>query len=1116
MTYYARPGRLAPGVEDAIVGCVLGLVPASFRATKKTPRPLSLEEARASFVLADPALDVELVACEPAILDPVAVDFDLEGRVWVAEMRDYPSGMDGALKPGGAIRCLEDVDGDGFYETSTAFLRDVPFPTGVAVYRDGILVAAAPDLLFARDTDGDLVADETKVLFTGFPTHNEQARVNSLQIGLDGWWYAASGLFGAEISRADGTVVCDTSGRDFRFRPDTLELEPVAGLSQHGRIRDDFGEWFGCDSGTLAWHFPLREEVLARNPYVLPPSPRVSIANDPDATRVFPVASFVERFNEPESVGHLTAGCGNTFYRDVKLGDEYAGDMFVCEPAYNLVTRLELERTGTTFAAHRAPRERDREFLASSDPWFRPVQAVTAPDGSLWILDMYRRVIEHPRWIPPERLAELDVRAGWDKGRIWRVVRRGEGGPLPRLEGLPPAELAHALETSNGTLRDHVLERLVARSDHRACDGLRAVLEHGFPEAARVAAIAALEELRGLAPKDIETALAASAPHLRRTGVEMSARWGFLYFDLEQFQELVRDADASVRMEVGSFFAQLGVREAGNALARILLMKPRDPYIEAACLAGAPQHLEALCAAALGAHDAPETVLRSLASTAAGMHDATPVIAWLQRLLAPDSAELESRIHSAAVLFEALEASDWDWKRESKIEEASSHLGPFFADALRLALDPEAPVDARCDALEVTACDRSMVPSDVLGRFVTPDAPPELAARAIDLIQRGDEDGKFVLQGLVGNVGPTLRARIVSAMLTRESWTTEILEAASDPVIAGTFDLAQRQRLRVHESPEIRALAEKAFGERPSPARAEVVTRLVQRLGATGDAALGKEVFTQQCSKCHRLDGNGNAVGPDLAAVTDRSNEALLQSILDPNRAVLDAYVVHAVEMYGGEQYEGIVSEETATGLVLTGSDGVPRRILRGDIANIRFTRVSLMPEGFELLIDDAGFANLLAYLRPARESRKVAAGNQPVRVEAASDGSVLLEARTAEIYGADIVFEGAPFQNLGYWSGPLDRAEWVVEIPSAGEYTVGIEWACAPDSAGNPWVLEVAGERLDGIVPSTGGWDRYEHADLGRLHLEPGERRVILRPGREPEGALMDLRALVLVRSGS
>jgi hypothetical protein len=360
------------------------------------------------------------------------------------------------------------------------------------------------------------------------------------------------------------------------------------------------------------------------------------------------------------------------------------------------------------------------------------------------------------------------------------------------------------------------------------------------------------------------------------------------FVEIQQLITLVDDSDPSVRMETAARFASLPGHEGDEALARILFQEPRDPYIEAACLSGAPLHLQALCAAALRSPDAPDTVVRSLASTAAGMHDATQVITWLQSLLAAESSvELVPRIHSAAALFQALEASDWSWRDERSIDEAVFHLGPLFAQALRLALDPEADVEARCDALEVTACDGTTIESRLLAGFVTEDMPPELAEKAVDLIQRGGEDGAQDLLGRVKDVGPMLRAHILSALLTRDSWTTQLLRVASDPSIAGAFDLAQRQRLRSHESPEIRELAEQAFGARPSPARALQVTLLLRKIDPPGDAALGKEVFAQQCAKCHRLDGAGTAVGPDLAGVTDRSDEALLQSILDPNRAVL-------------------------------------------------------------------------------------------------------------------------------------------------------------------------------------------------------------------------------------
>src|SRR5207249_691013 len=141
---------------------------------------------------------------------------------------------------------------------------------------------------------------------------------------------------------------------------------------------------------------------------------------------------------------------------------EFYGNAFVCEPVHNLVHRFALKPDGVTFKGPRAEEEQTCEFLASRDNWFRPVQARTGPDGALWVVDMYRFVIEHPRWISPERLAKLDVRAGDDKGRIYRVYPKNKIlRPILDLTKLSPAKLAAMLDTPNGTERDRIHQELV-------------------------------------------------------------------------------------------------------------------------------------------------------------------------------------------------------------------------------------------------------------------------------------------------------------------------------------------------------------------------------------------------------------------------------------------------------------------------------------------------------------------------------------------------------------------------------------------------------------------------------------------------------------------------------
>ena len=285
-----------------LLSCSLAFLTLSASAAEKSPLefppPKTPKEALAAFQV-HPGFEVQLVVAEPLVVDPVAVDWGADGTLWVAEMRDYPMGMDGNWKPGSRIKCLRSSKNDGHYDKATVFLDNLPFVTGVTAWRKGALISAAPDIIYAEDTDGDGRADVIKNLFTGFDTGNYQARVNSLALGLDNWIYGANGLRGGTIrgqSRGVGKaaasnvepVEVDIRGRDFRMNPDTGAFEPASGLTQQGRCRDDWDNWFGCDNSTAAWHYPIPNHYLRRNPHVPAPSPRVAIAASPNGNLLFP------------------------------------------------------------------------------------------------------------------------------------------------------------------------------------------------------------------------------------------------------------------------------------------------------------------------------------------------------------------------------------------------------------------------------------------------------------------------------------------------------------------------------------------------------------------------------------------------------------------------------------------------------------------------------------------------------------------------------------------------------------------------------------------------------------------------------------------------------------
>lgn len=393
------------------------------------PSPLSPADAQKAFEVA-PGLHVELVAAEPLVASPCALAFDDQGRLFVAENRGYPIGPKEGEKPAGVIALLEDTDGDGRMDKRTVYADGLTFPNGVLPWRGGLIVTCAPDVLFLKDHDGDGIADERKVLLTGFATTGStQLRVNAPTVGpWDGKIYLAAGLSG-------GTVTCPSHPErpplkmtsDIRFDPETLEVELVDGKSQYGMSFDVFGNRFICMNRVPVQHVVLDSKWLRRNPR-LAFSETVQDCNQRDAfngingghdgVRLFPISSNITTADG--HAGSFSAACGVKVWQGKSLlTPECAGAVFSCDPTGNLVHADRLIAKGATFVA--SPLYAGREFLASRDDWFRPVFLARGPEGAMYVADMYRKVIEHPDYLPEEVRKHTDFETGKTMGRIWRI-----------------------------------------------------------------------------------------------------------------------------------------------------------------------------------------------------------------------------------------------------------------------------------------------------------------------------------------------------------------------------------------------------------------------------------------------------------------------------------------------------------------------------------------------------------------------------------------------------------------------------------------------------------------------------------------------------------------------
>ena len=277
-----------------------------------------------------------------------------------------------------------------------------------------------------------------------------------------------------------------------------------------------------------------------------------------------------------------------------------------------------------------------------------------------------------------------------------------------------------------------------------------------------------------------------------------------------------------------------------------------------------------------------------------------------------------------------------------------------------------------------------------------------------------------------------------------------------------------------------------------------------------GDRERGKAVFTKRCATCHQLGGVGKAVGPELTALTDKSPQAMLVAIFDPNRAVEDKFRDYLAVTNDGRQFRGMITEETGNSIKLVGADGKEQVILRIDLEEMRSTGKSLMPEGVEKDLPAQDVADVIAFVRSISLPAKSFPGNSPQVAPVRDDGSIRCLAIHARVYGPSLVFE-EKYRNLGFWGSAKDHAVWSLNVPKAGRYRVTLDYACANETQGNRFVLAAAGQTLRGVAGGTGTWDDYRSLQLGQLELPAGSTELAFRSDGEPKSFLMDLRMIRL-----
>ncbi|MEZ6151590.1 MAG: neutral/alkaline non-lysosomal ceramidase N-terminal domain-containing protein [Pirellulaceae bacterium] len=967
MLYYSQPGRWQSGTQSLIVRRVREILEDSYSEERPLSAQQAIEATRAS-----EGYRVDLVAAEPLVKDPINLAFGIDGRVWVVEMSDYPLGVEG----GGHVKWMRDRDGDGQVDEMKIFAEGLSYPTSVMPWRDGALIIAAPDILFAHDEDGDGQADRIEPLLTGIEESNPQHRASGFDIGLDGWLHFAVGHGTKELLSHRNGKTYAVAGRDAAWNPDTGELRTTAGETQFVRGRDAFGNWFGNSNSLPMYQFVIDDRYLQHASVA--GGPRQDLLTPAVAPPVYPRSRIVERFNDLFALNRFTSACSAIVIRVPGVNrDPDRTEALVCEPVHNLVARIELNPTGSVFTAAHEPDAEQFDFFTSIDPWSRPVRAINAPDGTVWIVDMVRRVIEHPEWIPTAWQERLDLRSGSQLGRIYRVCYSDyQAEPMKALTD--NRRILQALASDNGARRDLALQALIQADEDSVATLEPTVRElansHDQAAAARASALGCLLAKAWLTPDDVVATLASDDARLVRLGLTLAEHFaGKLTPELQNAINDVaaRDLGLAVDLQWVLTATLLENFDAAHGLSQIAARSSDDPWIlKAFSLLRQPKQALAVTEQLLDRWNA-------------------------DRPLSPEGfAEVE---HCVSKLWGVCSVQDREVLATERLQAMLDKAGSGFTNSQLLLLSSLAKDSPASEADEMgellsRVTDRiiELMQADKLSEaeqltfvnllgsgltssddelkmataFLQPDKSLQVRRTTIESLRRlrDGEVGRMLLAQWP-SLNSSLRSSAGATLLSRREWAKALVEALEGgQVTASELDLPTLQHLSTYGDRELRNRCVELFGQ-PTE-RSQVVAEYLASLPSPAATPLGEKLFTEHCATCHQSVDGKPQIGPPLENLGHWTLDQWVSAILDPNKTLEPKYRQSTILTEDGEVISGLVLERNDRELLVGVSDGSVKTVPTASIADEKNAGTSLMPVGFEQKLTPEQLSELLGFLR--------------------------------------------------------------------------------------------------------------------------------------------------------
>lgn len=941
--------------------------------------PHTPEESAKLFEI-HPDFKIELAAAEPLVMSPVAAEFDEDGRLYVVELPEY--NQSGSEKPHGKGRVvmLEDTKGDGKFDKRTVVVDHLEYPTAVFPWDGGLFVGAAPHLIYCKD-------GKQTVMVSGFGIDKAgEGQLNSFRWSLENRILISTGLDGGDIrrQRVKEDEPINAKRENLLLDPRLTELQATSGGGQHGLTLDDWGNTFVCGNSDPCQHLTYDTRYLKNNRAIQAQPPMVSIAPEGKFTKlnriseVEPWRIMRTKLRKDGTIpgsdeggqpsGFFTGATGITAYRGDAFPKEFKGNVFVGEVANNLVYRAKLTPKGASFIAERADTG-GKEFLASKDVWFRPVQFIQGPDGCLYVIDMYRELIEGAAFLAPAILKNVDASAGVDKGRIWRIAPKDfRYRKPPVLSKTSTVDLVALLDHPNGWHRDTAARLLYQRQDELATPHLEKMVAEAKTSQGRIHAMYALEGMTALMRKTVVARLGDSDPWVRVHAIRLLDRMsGKGLITDKDIARLMKDDDPQVRHQLAWTLSNPEYEMASIALAAIAKRDLKDPSVRLAVAVAATSgqyfnnRLDLIAEPELRKTPEGRAFIETLVETAGAHSNQAVANAALRGITLLRDEEIGFQVQLLGVLTRrASEQNVKNFRRKANRDVFEQLL----ERARETAEDLKAEEAERASAIRALA----IVPYDevrtLIASLLKPTQPKGVQIAALDILGRsGATEVPEVLLKVWPSLSPAVRASATEVFFSRFNWMQSLFDAIEQKKVARSdIDPARVALLRKSPNRAVRIRVEEIFGATVSN-RKEVIQAYQKALTMKGDLEKGKAIFKTNCAACHKLDGVGEEVGADLKAIRDRGAENTMLNILDPNREVKPQFLAYQLETKNGKAYSGMLTAETPNTVTIRQLDGRSETIPRNQIDTLRSTGLSFMPEGLEKQVDLQAMADLLAYL---------------------------------------------------------------------------------------------------------------------------------------------------------